>query len=123
MFKKTNANPKNKRTNDCVIRAIALAENKTWLEVFDELTKLARENTLMMNDKRLYEKHLALNGWHKEAMPKEDGRRITVRRFAEKYGGSALIRVVSHLTYLDEEGTLLDTWDCSHKCVGNYWIK
>ena len=40
MFTKTNANPKNKRTNDCVIRAIALAENKTWLEVFDELAEL-----------------------------------------------------------------------------------
>ena len=37
MYKFYNANARGRFTNDCVIRAISLAEDKTWNETYDEL--------------------------------------------------------------------------------------
>lgn len=37
MFVKTNPNPVNNVTGDCVIRAISIAEDKTWDEIFLDL--------------------------------------------------------------------------------------
>lgn len=37
MFVKMNPNPANNVTGDCVIRAISIAENKTWDETFLDL--------------------------------------------------------------------------------------
>lgn len=34
-----NANPAQKKTNDCIIRSLSLAYDKTWIEVFDELNR------------------------------------------------------------------------------------
>ena len=35
MFKYYNANPFGRRINDCTVRAISLATNRTWNETYD----------------------------------------------------------------------------------------
>lgn len=56
-----NANPSDKVTNDCVIRALSLAYDKTWITVFDELTSIARESFDVLNSKEVYTKYLELH--------------------------------------------------------------
>ena len=41
MYKFYNANARGRFTNDCVIRAISLAEDKTWNETYRELSRIA----------------------------------------------------------------------------------
>ena len=39
MFRRYNANPLNNDTADCTVRAISLAEGKTWDETYEEIKK------------------------------------------------------------------------------------
>lgn len=50
MYKYYNANINNNFVNDCVIRAISLAEDKSWGDTYDELSRIAKEmeSCLMM---------------------------------------------------------------------------
>ena len=42
-YKFYNANAKGNYVNDCVIRAISVAENKTWDQTYEELSKIAQK--------------------------------------------------------------------------------
>ena len=48
-FKFHNANPKNRRSGDCVIRAISTATGKSWEEVLTDLCKLALQEKRIPN--------------------------------------------------------------------------
>ena len=50
MYKHYNANTNGNYTNDCVIRAISVAENKTWDDTYDELSRIAKRNGIILDD-------------------------------------------------------------------------
>ena len=69
MYKYYNANALNKYEDDCVIRAISCATNKSWDYVYDYLSDIAQyEGTLL--DKREFVRgyldrmYQRLNGFH-----------------------------------------------------------
>lgn len=123
-FIKTNPNPSGKKTGDCVVRALALAEDKRWLDVYDALCKLGRELHEMPNNKKTYETYLLKRGWRKQRMPKHPtGKRYQLRELANEKNNQIFVAcVVKHLATV-KNGELLDTWDCGAKCVGNYFTK
>ena len=123
-FIQKNLNPSGKKKNDCVVRAIMYAERQTWFKVFDWLTEIARLERDMPNSKKVYEKVLERLGWKKQPMPRfHDNTRFTVKEFADRNNkGIVILSVAKHLTIVDGKN-LIDTWDCSYKSVGNYWIK
>ena len=45
-----NANVNGNYVNDCVVRAISTAENKTWTETYEELSKIAGEKGILLDD-------------------------------------------------------------------------
>jgi len=129
-----NVNPKGKRVSDCVVRAIARAENANlnddynkdiaWRYTFKALSDLSLSEYVMPNEKTLYEKYLEQHGWKKQkTLKKENGKKYTVKEFAEKnIYGTFLLRITGHLTVI-VDGDLYDTWNCQNKCVGNFWHK
>lgn len=123
-FIKTNLNPRENKTNDCVVRAIMKATGKTWQEVFDGLCEISRQDFKMPNSKDVFAKYLSSLGFIKMPMPKDLGRRIKLSIFAMTVGKdkTCVVSVVSHLVAVSN-GNIYDTWDCSSKCVGNYWVK
>ncbi|MBR2492006.1 MAG: hypothetical protein IKB64_00880 [Paludibacteraceae bacterium] len=50
MYRYYNANSQGKFVNDCVIRAIAVAEGKTWDETYDDLSRIAKKNGILLDD-------------------------------------------------------------------------
>lgn len=123
-FKKLNLNPKGKKTGDCVIRALAYALDKPWTEVYKDLVEIGLKYAIMPNNKDCYTKYLEKLGYKKQKMPKKyNNKRYTIREFADELSVNHkyIISVANHLTVLDYN-TLVDTWDCSRKCMGNYWI-
>lgn len=110
-------------TCDCVVIAISNATGKSWDEVYLALGEVGFEMKDMPSSKPVYQKYLEGLGFRKMPMPRrEDKTRYTVREFADELTGNAIISVAHHLTCL-KDGELIDTWDCSYKSVGNYWIK
>ena len=123
-FIKSNPHPAGKKTGDCVVRALAYAEARKWIEVYDELYQIGRTIFEMPNDKSVYEKYLISHGWRKCKMPKhENGKRYKLSELAdERPHGTFVASINKHLAVV-EDGKLLDTWDCGRKCVGNYFTR
>ena len=123
-FKKVNLNPTGKNVGDCVIRAIMRAEKNSWQKTFMELCRIGHDIYQMPNSKDVYRKYLNEKGWSKMPMPRfENRKRYTVRDFINEFNkGIYIIEVARHLT-IDEDGVLIDSWDCGYKCVGNYFKK
>lgn len=44
MYQYHNANEHNNFVNDCVVRAIATAEDKSWSDTYDDLSRIAKKN-------------------------------------------------------------------------------
>lgn len=134
IFNKNNLNPKDNKTGDCVVRAIMKGTKQTWTKVYQDLCKIGLELVAMPNSPEVYQKYLKDIGWTKQRMPKiivptingygEKGttyKRLTVEEFAdENPKGTFIISVANHLTVI-VDGTLIDTWNCSYKSMGNYW--
>ena len=56
---KTNVNPKEwKHEGDCVVRALAQASGKNWIQVYDELYEIGRKKCRMPNSQKVYEEWL-----------------------------------------------------------------
>ena len=124
-FIKYNNNPKNKKTGDCVIRAIATATNSSWEYVYIKLAELGIRKGLIINDPNNWQKYLEILGYEKQKMPRRSDRtRYTLEEFATEIAEENkiyLVRLAGHLTVIKNKN-LIDTWNFSYKSVGNYWI-
>ena len=124
-FKFFNNNPKNKITSDCVIRAIALAEDKAWQTVLQELADLSIKTGLMINDVKLFEKYLEENNWKKnKQMKKVNNTKYSGNEFCKMFATQTIIaNIGTHHTTCIKNGKVHDIWDCTSGAIGNYWTK
>lgn len=118
-FKYYNNNPKKKYTGDCVIRATALALDKTWEEASDMLYNKAKSCACEMSCLGCY------SGLFDKDLKFErifDGEfYITASELALKHKDKILLlRLPSHLT-VSINGVINDIWDCSDLLVDIAW--
>lgn len=111
MYKFYNANYKGRFVNDCTIRAISLAEGKTWQETYYELSLLAGKNGIILDDVNFIEP--LLDHRYKRVRFKER----YVGEFANNHPiGTYLILVNGHITCCID-GTIYDTFNPLHKRI------
>ena len=121
-----NANPKNRHTGDCVIRAISLALDKRYKEVLMDMAELSFKTGYSIGSTELEKKYLELNGWVKMKQPKwEDGTKFTGKQFCYAFPNikTAVVSIGSHHLSCVKEGKIWDIWDCSGDKVGIYYVK
>jgi len=117
-----NENPKGKKTTDCVIRAITTATGKTYEEVARELLEWSLKTGFAFNDKRCYQKYLESLGFKKQKqVKKSSGKWYSISEIAEKIE-NGLVHATSHLTCI-KDGNVYDTWDCSKKKAGMFYVR
>lgn len=123
-FKFYNANPKNRRSDDCVIRAIATATDKSWEEVLQGLFEIALKEKRILSEVECYGKYLVKLGWTKQKQPrKSDNTKFTGREFVTQFKGVAIAHIGGHHIVCIKGGKVWDTWDSTDGCIGNYWVK
>ena len=124
-FIKYNANPTKRKTSDCVIRALATALGNTWEDTYRDLVDMSIKQGLMCNEKRAYTNYLKTKGYEMQKMPRRnDNTRYTVNEFIDELAdpkATYIISIANHLTCVKDK-VLLDTWNCSRKSIGNYWL-
>ena len=138
-FVKSNVNPKNRKTCDCVIRALTVAihdENrdikKEYYEVLNELVNISIKTGYMINDKHVYETFLENHGFIKYRQPrKRDNTKYQIGEIKsvlnddvvnyDEDKSTCVISCANHLTVYTN--VIVDTWDCRNKSIGNYWVK
>lgn len=118
-----NINPKQKKTSDCVVRALTLATGRDYYDVYKELFDISVKTGYMLNEKRVEDLFLKNNGFVKYKQPKKiDGTKYTIGEIDQIVGARIIVvRCAGHLTTV-VDATLLDILDCRHKCISNYYL-
>ena len=115
MYKFYNANAKGIFTNDCVVRAVSLAENKTWNETYEELSKIAQDNGILLDDVEFVE---PLLDSRYDRVCYDD---TFVGEFIEDHPeGTYLVTMLGHITCI-KDGILYDTFDCRNRLMKCAW--
>ena len=112
------------RCGDCVIRAFTKAEDKTWVEVFDELVPIARKHQCLLNDKISYQEYLQTHGYTYTGVSNKKGsKRPTVSSFATSHKEGRYVLVCANHLVACVDGNFYDNWDSGSKCLYGYWTK
>lgn len=110
-----NANSKNNFIDDCVIRSISVAEGKTWDDVYDELSMLARKQGLLFSDVRFVEDYLD------SKYDRTCHYNMKVGDFVKKHPNHIyLVTMNGHITCC-YYGTVVDSFDCRNRVMKCCW--
>ena len=123
-----NANPKNKKVDDCVVRALSKATGMGWYEVYDELCKMGRKMCCMPNDKKTEERFMREHGFVRFGYGKIEAgtKREKIGEFGRNHpNGTYVCRLASHLTVVvDGVWYDLESWErWGDTSVYSYWKK
>ena len=124
-----NANPKNRITGDCVTRALCTAleipYNQCVMEQAEVQCKTGYDNATAQG----VDHYLKTKGWTKHAQPRKwDGTKYTGKEFCEflqRTGNKKNIvaNIGGHHTSAIINNKVVDHWNSTGKCIGNYWTK
>ena len=131
-----NANPKNRITDDCTIRAISLALNIPYNTVVMELAYLQCETGYDATASNLIDRYLVSKGWIKHRQErKANNRKYTGKEFclwlnehSRFLGTGNVVAMIGghHIVCIKcsfNRFKVHDTWDSTDGCVGNWWTK
>lgn len=124
-----NANPKGRRTTDCVIRALCTALEIPYNQVVMELAELQCKTGFDDGDDKLYSKYLEAKGWEQHKQPrKADNTKYTGVEWCHKlqqeaYTPRMLAHIGGHHITAIIDGEVWDTWNSTRGCIGKYWTK
>ena len=143
-FRYYNANPKNRITGDCRIRAISVACEIPYNQVVMDLAEIQCETGYDQTANQGISILMKRYGWEKQKQPrKPDNTKYTGGEFCEvqsrwvhdkeaigvEYKDGIIIsdRILANIGGHHEvaivDGKVWDTWNSTDGCVGNYWIK
>ena len=121
MWIKANPNPAKKEVPDCVIRAICIALNIPWLQVFDELYSVARMDFNIPSSDNVWGHYLYLKGFEPFVLPDECPRCITIDEFTKLFPiGIYIIGTGSHAVAVIH-GNYFDSWDSGSEVCSFFW--
>lgn len=114
MFRYYNANPYGRHVNDCTVRAISLATDRSWDETYRELSDFAQAQAIMLDDVDYIDEYL------RRRFPLVcdcQGLQITIEDFVKSHTyGTYLITMAGHIT-CSINGEIYDTFDPSSKFI------
>lgn len=123
MYRMVNPNPYGRNTGDCVIRAICIAENKTWDDVYLDLMVRGFMVKDMIETNELWATYLRDLGYTRHGIPDLCPDCYTVREFAEDNPqGTFILGTGTHAVCI-KDGTIMDAWDSSDRVPLLYWTK
>ena len=111
-----NENPLGKLENDCTIRSISCATNRSWDEVYDELSDLAQFNGTLLDDREFVRWYLNSN--YKRVINPP----TFVKDVATKYKNNIVLCTVKGHICCIKYGIVYDTFDPSDYFVEDIWI-
>lgn len=137
-----NANPKNRITGDCWLRAICTALEEDYNKVLLEMVQIHLETGYELSCDKTVEKYLVSKGWVKHRQPrKDDNTKYTGAEWCKwlsinhkkgeieniicNIGGHHMvaIRPTNHGDGFNCRYKVHDTWNSTDGCIGNYWTR
>ena len=112
------------KTGDCAVRAMAIALELPYADVYRELAQANKDSGRKKSVRRgvmkeVYSTVLSKYGWVWHSAPKFHGRKA---RYDDLPSGRLIARMSKHFVAVID-GKLNDSWDSRHKMVYGYWVK
>lgn len=121
MWMRTNPNPKHKEVPDCVVRALCIALNRRWIDVYDDLCMLGRQECNMPSADAVWGKYLYQMGFEPFLLPESCPQCVTIRLFSKMYPrGAYIIGTGSHAVAVIN-GDYYDSWDSGDQIPSFFW--
>lgn len=115
MYRYYNNNPHHMLTDDCVLRAIAVAEGISWDDCQRKLSYLSGKQGLLLNDVDFVEDYLD------SLYPRKCYKNMTIGEFADiSPKGNFVATTNGHITAIINN-VIVDTWDCSDCIIKCCW--
>lgn len=123
MFIFSNPNPIGSYVGDCVIRALSVAMDKPWYEVYMELALQGLLMYDMPSSNRVWNEYLKTEGYKRYVIPSDCPGCYTVRDFCgEHFKGTYILGTGTHVIAV-KDGNYYDTWNSGDESPIYYWTK
>ena len=117
----SNPNPHNSLVGDCVVRALSLAMDRPWSEVYLGLCVQGLVLGDMPSSNRVWGEFLKEHGYTRKKVPDECPYCYTIRDFCEEHPeGTYIVCTGTHVVCC-KQGNYMDTWDSGDETVLFYW--
>ena len=118
-----NPNPKEKKVGDCTVRAISLAMNKPWEEIYLDLSLEGLFLSDMPSSNDVWGSYLIRKGWKYNRLQDSCPFCYTINNFCEDHPeGTYIVATGSHVVYI-KDGMYYDAWDSGDKVPLFYFTK
>ena len=115
MFIYYNNNPFGRHVNDCSVRAIALATERSWDETYRELSNFARKEGITFSEVEFINDYLAQR--YPRYCQDERHKVVTLKDFTDlQLPGRWLVTMSGHITAVIN-GDCYDTFDPSNRYI------
>jgi hypothetical protein len=122
MFVRCNPNPDNITVGDCVVRAIACANNDTWEDVYWDLCKKGFQMCDMPSSNVVWSSYLKGLGYKKFVIPNTCPNCYSIEKFCnDNKNGTYILATGTHVVAVID-GDYYDTWDSGHE-IPVYFFK
>lgn len=123
MFIEENRNPAGKRVGDCVIRAISLAMNKEWDDVYAGVMLKGFQLKDMPSANYVWGSYLQEKGFQRYAIPNRCPDCYSVKDFCrDNPEGTFILGTGTHVVTV-RDGNYYDTWDSGDEVPIYIWRK
>ena len=118
-----NPNPYGSYVGDCVIRAISIAEDKSWHDIYINLAIQGFKMGDMPSSNRVWNEYLKSKGYRRYIIPNDCPDCYTIKDFCGEYfKGRYILGTGSHVVAIID-GDYYDTWDSGDESPIYYWTK
>lgn len=123
MWQYINLNPRKKSVGDCTIRAIGIATDRNWYDVYLDLCLFGMLMCDMPSSNAVTTAYLKKKGFRRRTIPDDCPDCYTIDDFCKDHQhGTFVIGTGSHLTTVID-GTLFDSWDSQNETPVYYFEK
>lgn len=121
MWIEYNSNPVGANTEDCAIRAVALALGISWDEAFDEIAIMAKNMGRTMHNNAAWGAVLRRHGFKRAVIPNTCPECYTAEDFCNDNPEGVYVLGFGTHTATVINGNLYDTWDSSQELPIFFW--
>lgn len=122
-YVEVNPNPFGRDTGDCVIRAISIAENRSWDDVYLDMMVRGFFEKDMVETNGFWNAYLKDLGYTRHIIPDTCPDCYSVRQFADDNPQGIFILGTGTHAVAVIDGNYVDAWDSGNKIPIFYWRK
>lgn len=123
MFIEYNVNPIARNTEDCGIRAVAVALDISWDDAFDLLARNAKQMGDVMHSNAVIGSVLRQHGFYRSAIPNSCPDCYSIGDFAADHPkGDYVVGTGSHIVAV-VDGNIIDTFNSKDLIPLYYWYR